>query len=400
MNPASLQIQPPPSAEALSQQFTLIGTIDVDAVPALEMLYVLPANAEAELDFALVQRVNSMGLAQLLKLFDFWQKRNIRIRVTHVNRMIGVLFRMTGLTRFLAEGENPDPAAAAPAKPTPPPTVHLDPAPRVSTAASLPPARQGKLKLLVNAQNSQQMNGWYFFNTYLQKRLGKEIHMELAHGAIAENTLRPEQMDIVFAPPFEAIRLLRENDFRPLLRPIDQSDEVTILARADDARERLCDYRGGKAVTAAPENFIYLLGRFLLDESGSVSNDLEYHFTGNEIKALQTLLKGHADILFMSSKTYQGLSGLTRKMVKEMDRSETALAFYTFCIAPACEDLAKAFTEVLLDMNRDSQGRQVMADLGMEGWVGPTRDEIDMLKMLFSRYAAAEGVIGRQTQYA
>lgn len=403
MNPASLQIQPSPSAEALSQQFTLIGTIDVNAVPALETLYVLPSNAEAELDFALVQRVNSMGLAQLLKLFDFWQKRNIRVRVTHVNRMIGVLFKMTGLTRFLAEGEDSiAPAAATPAMPSAassPQAAPLDAAPRFSTAASQVPARQGKLKLLINAQNSQQLNGWYFFNTYLQKRLGKEVHMELAQGAIAENTNRPEQMDIVFAPPFEAIRLLRDNDFRPLLRPIDQSDEVTILARADDARAQLCEYRGVKAVTADSDNFIYLLGRFLIDENGSISKNLEYHFTGNEIKALQTLLKGHADLLFMSSKSYQGLSGLTRKMVKEMDRSETALAFYMFCIAPACEGLAKTFTEVLLDMNRDSQGRQVMADLGMEGWGNPTRDEIDMLKMIFSRYATG-GAISRQTQYA
>jgi ABC-type transporter Mla MlaB component/ABC-type phosphate/phosphonate transport system substrate-binding protein len=416
MNQATLQIQPQPSAEALSQQFTLIGTIDVDAIPALETLYVLPPNAEAELDFALVQRVNSMGLAQLLKLFDFWQKRNIGIRVTHVNRMIGVLFKMTGLTHFLAEREisasapaalslsqpassiapvNPSTVAAASPLPT-----SLNAAHGMSAAVTPAPVPQGKLKLLINAQSSQQMNGWYFFNTYLQKRLGKEIHMELSHGAITENDIRADQMDIVFAKPFEATRLLLQNNFRPLLRPIDQTDEVTLLIRADDPRGEISDYRGGKAVTADFDNFIYLLGRFLLDESGSTSKDLEYHFTGNEIKALQTLLKGQADILFMSSKTYQGLSGLTRKMIKEMDRSETALAFHAFCIAPHCEAIGEAFTEVLLDMNRDSQGRQVLTDLGIEGWIRPTRDEIDMLTMLFTRYTANDGGYGSQTQYA
>lgn len=417
MNQVTLQIQPQPSAEALSQQFTLIGNIDVNAIPVLETLYVLPPNAEAELDFALVQRVNSMGLAQLLKLFDFWQKRNIGIRVTHVNRMIGVLFKMTGLTHFLAEREisasapgapslsqpassiAPVPSSAAVAAASPLPTF-LNAAPGMSAAVTPAPVPQGKLKLLINAQSSQQMNGWYFFNTYLQKRLGKEIHMELSHGAITENDIRAEQMDIVFAKPFEATRLLLQNNFRPLLRPIDQSDEVTLLVRADDPREDISDYRGGKAVTADFDNFIYLLGRFLLDESGSASKDLEYHFTGNEIKALQTLLKGQADILFMSSETYQGLSGLTRKMIKEMDRSETALAFHAFCIAPHCEGIGAAFTDVLLDMNRDSQGRQVLTDLGIEGWISPTRDEIDMLKMVFSRYTVNDGGCGPQTQYA
>lgn len=408
MNPVTLQIQPQPSAEALSQQFTLIGAIDVNAIPALETLYILPPNAEAELDFALVQRVNSMGLAQLLKLFDFWQKRDIGIRVTHVNRMIGVLFKMTGLTHFLAENELSSIAPAASSKvPTcssavavesPLPTS-LHAAHGNSAAVFSASVPQGKLKLLINVLSSQQLNGWYFFNTYLQKRLGKEIHMELVHGAITENNIRADQMDIVFAKPFEATRLLLQNNFRSLLRPIDHTDEVTLLVRADDPRGQISDYRGGKAVTADPDNFIYLLGRFLLDESGFTSKDMDYHFTGNEIKALQTLLKGQADLLFMASKTYQGLSGLTRKMIKEVDRSETALAFHAFCIAPHCEGVGEVFTEVLLDMNRDSQGRQVLTDIGIEGWIRPTRDEIDMLTMLFTRYSVNDGG-GTQYRYA
>jgi ABC-type transporter Mla MlaB component len=79
-----LQIQPQASTQELAQQFTLIGTIDVEAIASLETLYVLPANCVAELDFALVQRVNSMGLAQLLKLFEHWQKQAISIKVTNV----------------------------------------------------------------------------------------------------------------------------------------------------------------------------------------------------------------------------------------------------------------------------------------------------------------------------
>jgi len=55
-----LQIQPQPSTHALAQQFTLIGTVDIEAIASLETLYILPANCAAELDFALVQRVNSM----------------------------------------------------------------------------------------------------------------------------------------------------------------------------------------------------------------------------------------------------------------------------------------------------------------------------------------------------
>lgn len=411
MSDLKLQIQPQPSAEAMFQQFILIGTIDIDAIPVLETLYVLPQGGSVELNFAQVQRVNSMGLAQLLKLFEHWQKRYISIQISQTNRMVGVLFKMTGLTRFLtdkAPSDIPTSLASKPeqrqkpeqlsvtAQPVIPGAVNpvqspvterrhnLEPVPSIQPSM---PGTDGKINLWVSAQSSQQMNGWYFFNTYLQRHLGREVHLELVHGSINERRKAAEDMDIVFTKPFEATRLLLEHNFHSLLRPIDQTDEVTLLVRADDARQAVTDFHEGKIVTAASDNFVYLLGRFLLEESGLVSEHFEYLFSGHDIKALQMLLKGNADMLFMLSDTYRGLSGLAKKMLREIDQSETAFAFHLFCVAPHCLALGEALAEVLLDMSRDSQGRQILADLGIEGWIRPSPDEINMLVMLFRRYA-------------
>jgi ABC-type transporter Mla MlaB component len=395
MSNSKLLITPLPSTEALSQQFDFIGMVDVDAVVILETLYVLPPNCVVELNFAQVQRVNSMGLAQLLKLFEHWQQRNINIQISHTNRMIGVLFKMTGLTRFLADGQTAVPTQSSPVieqpvlvdkpvvKPLQPP-LHVDTT-ILSRRASVIHS-SAKLNLWVSAQSSQQMNGWYFFNTYLQRHLGREVHLELEHGAMGERRKSVEQMDLVFTKPFEATSLMLNHNFHPLMRPIDQTDEVTLLVRADDPRQDLADFEGGKIVTAAQENFVYLLGRFLLEEDEAALANMDYLFAGYDIKALQTLLKGSADILFMLSDTYRGLSGLTKRMLREIDQSETAFAFHLFCVAPHCAELAKAIDNVLLDMSLDSQGRQVLADLGIEGWCKPSQDEIDMLAMLFNRY--------------
>ncbi|MDD5272153.1 MAG: PhnD/SsuA/transferrin family substrate-binding protein [Methylovulum sp.] len=390
-----LQIQPQPSRTAPEQLFSLYGMVDASAVESLQPLYVLPLNCAVTLDFAQVQRVNSMGLAQLLKLFQHWQERDTSIRVVNANRMIGVLFKMTGLTRYLSDDAT---TTADTVKLTA--GVQAQTAPAAATAApalrravdQTPPAaiqanNTDRLSLWVSAQSSQQMNGWYFFNTYLQRHLGREVHLELSHGAMSERRKKVEEMDIVFTKPFEATRLMLEHHYQPLLRPIDQTDEVTLLVRSDDKRQTLADYKGGKIVTAAPDSFVYLLGRFLLEESESSLTNMEYIFSGHDIKALQMLLKGSADILFMLSETYKGLSGLTRKMLREIDQSETAFAFHVFSASPRCTEVGKALSEVLLDMNQDSQGRQVLADLGIPGWIKPTTDECDMLSMLFNRYA-------------
>jgi ABC-type phosphate/phosphonate transport system substrate-binding protein len=337
----------------------------------------LPANCAAELDFSLVQRVNSMGLAQLLKLFEHWQKQNISINVTNVNRMIGVLFKMTGLTRFLNDEQN----AASATKTPEAQSVNAAPTATVNSTRT-----DDKLKLWVNAQNNYQMNGWYFFNTYLQRQLGREVHLELVHGAMSEQSSKIDQMDIVFTKPFEATRLLMENNFRPLLHPINQTDEVTLLVRAEEPRQKISDFHGGKVITATPDNFVYLLGRFLLEES--TATHFDYTFSGHDIKALQMLLKGQADILFMASDAYQGLSSLTRNMLRKIDHSETGFAFHLLCAAPHCADVGNTIIEILLNMEQDSQGRQVLADLGLEGWSKPKQDEINMLSMLFNRYLA------------
>ena len=395
------QIEPKPSAEALTQQFNMIGIIDVDAMNVLQTLHILPPHCDVVLNFAQVQRVNSMGLAQLLKLFEYWQKQQISIRIINSNRMIGVLFKMTGLTRFLddgtaagqsretAQGRIITPSADQQSVPTGSTLAHANidfEAPKRRSDFTIAAAHE-KLNLWVSAQSSQQMNGWYFFNTYLQRHLGRDIHLELVHGAMGERRKSVEDMDIVFTKPFEATRLMLEHHYEPLLRPIDQMDEVTLLVRADDLRQDLADFKGGKIVTAAPDNFVYLLGRFLLEEDESALADMEYLFSGHDIKALQMLLKGSADILFMLSDTYQGLSSLAKKNLRQIDQSETAFAFHLFSVAPHCAELGEALSDVLLNMSLDSQGRQVLADLGIPGWIKPTSDECDMLAMLFNRYA-------------
>jgi ABC-type phosphate/phosphonate transport system substrate-binding protein len=291
--------------------------------------------------------------------------------------MIGVLFKMTGLTRFLSDTQSSTSVTQIPeAK-----TVNAN---AVANSAN----SDEKLKLWVNAQNNYQVNGWYFFNTYLQRQLGRDVHLELVHGAMSEQSTKIEQMDIVFTKPFEATWLLMEKQFRPLLHPINQTDEVTLLVRADDKRQKLSEFHGGKVITATPDSFVYLLGRFLLEEDSATHFD--YTFSGHDIKALQMLLKGHADILFMASEAYQGLSSLTRNMLRKIDHSETGFAFHLLCAAPHCVDVGHAITEVLLNMGQDSQGRQVLADLGLEGWCKPKQDEINMLAMLFNRYVADE----------
>jgi anti-anti-sigma regulatory factor/ABC-type phosphate/phosphonate transport system substrate-binding protein len=381
-----------PAAAPKRTYLRLRGIVDISVIPVLEPLYQVPEGSEAELDFAEVQRVNSMGLAQLLKLFEHWEARRVRIYASHVGRMTGMLFKMTGLERFLVQDAAPAPARVANgglamgggARPEPPakrePAVRAVPEPQKPATAEAP-GRAWQVQL----QSNLQLNAWYFLNTYLQRRLGLAARLEIADALLGEQGQPAQEADWIFARPFDAVRLVAREGYRPIARPSDQSDEVAILARAGDGRASLAEF-----AAAAPDTFVYLLGRYLLDAGGLESGAMEYRFPGHEIKAVQALLKGEADLLFMHAESYRRLSSMTRSMVKVLDESEAGFAFHLWCLAPHRQDLAGPLREALMGMNREAEGRRILAELGYSEWVEPAPEDIAMLERIYTRYAAGE----------
>ena len=406
MSQPSLRVQPEHSDNPALRCFRLEGVIDVEAVPVLEPLYALPAGIEVELDFGAVQRVNSMGLAQLLKLFEQWQAKAIRIRVSHANRMTRMLFKMTGLERFLeSESEGGlnratsvlTGTSASPAKPRPGPTHRpaspsqrpvptASPAPGLTSIAGGPGQSAPLLEWRVDMASAHQLNGWYFFNTYLQRRLSIPARLQLADPLLGSGERAEAPPDLLFTRPFDAVRLVTEQGYLPLAQPENQSDEVTLLARAEDRRESLQEFAGGRVVAAARDSFVYLLGRYLLDESGVPSAAMQYQFPGHEIKAVQKLLKGEAELLFMHSESYRNLSGMTRRLLKRLDHSEVQFAFHLWCLSPARADLKESLRNVLLAMSDDEHGRTILGELGLSAWVTPEAEDIAMLERIYLLY--------------
>lgn len=365
--------------EANTLAYSLQGNIDAHAAESLKSLYGTPPSALL-LDFKGVQRVNSMGLALLLKLFEHGESQGQSIKVVNANRMTAMLFKMTKLERFLA-----DKPAAAVVNHDPLPTfVHAPPEPIRATQTTAQ-SQLGKLNFLANLQNSGQLNGWYFFNTYLQRHLQREIHLDLVHAAW-DNELRPSRNQLVFAQPFQATLLALEYGFKIVARPTDLADEVTILARAEDERKQLSEFAGATVVTASAQSFVYLLGRFLLDEAGLHSNTLQYRFSGHEIKAIRNLTEGDADLLFLSSENFKSLSSLTRRRLRVLEETDSGLAFHAFCLAPEFEDCSPLLLTTLTEMAVDGKGQQVLKDLGFTGWNQPENEEIEMLSMIYQRY--------------
>lgn len=367
------------SIEEVSKQgemcrYIFVGSIDAHAASALQSLTAAQAGSHVLLDFSKVERVNSMGLSLLLKLFEDWENKKIKVEVQRLNRMINMLFKITGLGRFISSTTKDIALSVDSPALNPEPPRHAEHKP---VAVHIP---HDKLNFVATLQSGQQLTGWYLLNTYLQRKLNRAIHFEQA-----ANTLNGNLTDLLFAKPFEACEMIKNHGFIPILKPIAEADEVVILTRIDDDRS-LKELQGLTVSVASEGSFVYLLGRFLCDESGVDSAQFVFDIAGNEIKALQSLIRGKCDLVFMLKKTFQGLSSFSRSNVQKLDESETDFASHLFCISPHIKNHAEELIKVLTNMTQDTQGQQILADIQTGGWNAPETGELHMLQMVYKRY--------------
>jgi len=372
MNDSTLQITP--EIEDGVARYRFSGIIDAYSKPLLGSLAQKPPETAAViLDFSEINRINSMGLALLLKMLNAWEGEGKQIKVINLNRMAAILFKITGLGRFLEGGEGSGPTgqgkkSAQQAQPATAPT-------------------RDKLHLFAHLQTSQQLNGWFLFNTYLQRQLQRSIHFQSQTLADRNDRVSQPQADMVFAGPFEACRLIAGKGFVPLAKPEGETDEVVILAHEED-RRTLADIASPKVAVAGKNTFTYLLGRFLCDEKGLDSGSFQFHKTGNDIKAVQYLLRRRVDWIVMSLKTFEGLSSLSRRQLRVVDQTQTELAAYLFCVAPYLDKvLQNQLQSALTRMGEEEKSRQLLKDLEIPGWSIPEQAEVEMLLKVYETYA-------------
>ncbi|WP_158603353.1 PhnD/SsuA/transferrin family substrate-binding protein [Acidithiobacillus sulfuriphilus] len=364
-----------------SAVFHLKGVIDGDAKEILGQLRVIHGNAV--LDFSGVQRVNSMGLALLLTVFRDLHGQGARLTATGMNRMTAMLFKMTGVNQYLI-------GAAVPTPPESLPDAGL-PMPVNSVAAAAPPvlvkpSGEDFMRLSVNLQERAQLEGWYFLNTYLQRRWGRLLRLEPRFGALDQEYMAPpEHADIAFVSPFDVCSLISQG-FSVLRFPLCPADEAVIVCRGDDHRQSWADFERPKILTARLESYVYLLGRLLMDESGFPSEQANYLFVGNDIKVVQMLLRGMGDLVILPKRVFAGLAALTREDLRVMDETQTDFAFHALCVAPHRQREAPAIAGLFDGIVGEGKGQQILDELGIHGWRPPQPEEVDMLMQVYRRY--------------
>ena len=69
------------------------------------------------------------------------------------------------------------------------------------------------------------LSGWFIFNTWLQRALSEAFHLELYDDFLSQReAIQADQIDLIYANPYDAAMLVRDKGFTPLVKPVGHSD--------------------------------------------------------------------------------------------------------------------------------------------------------------------------------
>ena len=203
--------------------------------------------------------------------------------------------------------------------------------------------------------------GWFFFNTYLQRKLGCGIHFEPKDNFIKE---REEVLSggfhLVYANPFSAATFVQQLGFVPVARPVGVFDEA-LLVRAAGAQAP--SQRPLRIASATDKLIIHGLGMQLLERQGIALADCAFDFVGTHVKAAHAVIQGKADMAFVYNETWHGLAHGSRDALMLVDETNSRAAYHCFCVSAEWADRVDEVRAVLCGMQAEPKGKQILDEL-------------------------------------
>jgi|TARA_B100001179_G_C18558512_1_gene389388 phosphonate transport system substrate-binding protein len=226
----------------------------------------------------------------------------------------------------------------------------------------------------------ERFAGWHMFNTLIQKRANLNMHLNIpASHAEQETLIEAGDIQIIYANPFDAAALIREQGYRAVARPIGKSDEMVIAAAANSDINHLDDIHKGATVAMADNRDVKLIGLRLLEAVDIEESDLNWDITETYQAAARKVIKGDAQAAFFLAEIFHSFSRLTKAQLSVLIESDLADISHVLLIKDDFPD-AQIFIEAILDLHSDDDGKEALTELGMpEGFEAMSEEDAEFM---------------------
>ncbi len=224
------------------------------------------------------------------------------------------------------------------------------------------------------------LSGWYIFNTWLQKQTDSAIHLEIYNDfQLQREAIAHDQIDLIYANPFDAAMLVREKGFMPLVKPQGESDEAIIAVNADSAIQCVTDLKPGTRVSYTDDPDVRLMGMIMLEPGDLDVGNIQGVPCDTYILVAKHLLQGDADVGIFLAEAYDDLSEMIKKRLRILVRSQIGVIHHSLMIGPKLKDKKELFEKSLLKMAEETKGVGVLESLGFKGWEKVDEEEMEFM---------------------
>ena len=211
----------------------------------------------------------------------------------------------------------------------------------------------------------ERFAGWHMFNTLIQKRANLNMHLNIPDSqAEQQDIINQGDIQVIYANPFDAATLIREQGYRAVARPIGKSDEMVIAAAANSDINSLEDIKAGATVAMADNRDVKLIGLRLLEAVDIAEADLNWTVTETYQAAARQVIKGDAQVAFFMAEIFHSFSRLTKAQLSVLIESDLADISHVLLIKDGFPD-SDILMDAILNLHNDDDGKEALAELGM-----------------------------------
>ncbi len=213
------------------------------------------------------------------------------------------------------------------------------------------------------------LSGWYIFNTWLQRALGVNIHLELYdHFNAQKQAILENKIDLIYANPYDAAMLIREKQFLPLVKPEGRPDEAIIAVNKGNGVNMVEDLKPGIRVAATDDPDVMMMGMIMLEPADLEKTNVSFIKADNYVLIAKNLINNKADVGIFLAEAYDDFSKFVKGQLNILVRSQISVINHVLLIGPRMADKREQLQMELMAMNQNEKGKGVLESLGFNKW--------------------------------
>lgn len=226
----------------------------------------------------------------------------------------------------------------------------------------------------------EHISGWYIFNTWLQKEIRQNIHLELYSDFASQRAdIAAKKIDLIYANPSDAALLVRELGFVGVARPIERADEAVVVVPADSPAQSVEDLKPGARIATTDHPDVRMMGMIMLEPADLGPANTTTTQCGTYVLVAKSLITGRADVGFFLKAAFDDLSASTKKGLRPVVVSQIHVVRHGLLAGPRFAAHNATLLAALTAMTQSPKGRDALENLGFKAWEPFVQDDVEFM---------------------